>query len=296
MRRQRNLMFENGDIVPTFPDLESGAAEIVSERINEAGQADILSDNANDVPIVDIEVDEDRYKIKLFAAAFPITFQQMRAYDFAESNGRSWSVRTTKQSVAARVIATKANSYSAYGDSRLNTTGMVNDPNVNVNTSTFNPFAGATTADDLIGFVVEEIGDVRKDTNIVETPDQVLIGVDLDTALTSTRVPDSGITVKQYLINTIDWISAITAVPELNSDYLERAGVQAAGTNRDRVVLYPQDPLVIERHIEVTQLVPEQFLYNKGLSQYYPMFQAVSPTLVNYPGAMRYIDHAMKTP
>lgn len=294
MKRPRELGFENGRWAPTQVDLDPGASEVVAENITEVGDAEAIADEAGDINIVDITSSEDRYKVILIPAAFGMTMQQRMAYDLAIKNGRSWNVGETKQRVAVRVIAERANRYSAYGDTKVGTTGMLNNPNVGINASAFDPFAGATSADDLIGFIVEEVGAVRKSTETVETPDRLLVSVDLDTKLTSTRVPDSGRTVKSYLVEEIDWISSIEAAPECNSEMLESNGVHAVGTDEDRICLFPRDELVIERHVTLTQMVPPEFTYTKGLKRFFPMFQAVSPTIINYPGAMRYIDHAKK--
>ncbi len=291
-KRRRELMFASGMITPVSFDLQAGVQEVVSEEIREFGEGQALADEANDVRIVDIDVTEVPYRVKLFAAAFGITFLQSRAYEEAQRNGRTWSVRDTKQDVTTRVIQEKINTFAAYGDGSV--TGFVNNADVPLNNSAFDPFAGATTADQLISFFVEEIGDVRKATNLVETPDQILIGTDLDTEITATRLPDGTQNVKQYLLENIEWIGDIKATTELDSANLEANNVNPAGTNRDRVVLYPADPVVHELHMEPIQMVPAEYTYNKGLKQMFPMFGVTSPTIINYTSAMRYIEHTIK--
>lgn len=290
VKRPRELVFENGRLVPTLVDLQAGASEVVAENITEVGDADFIADEAGDLNVVDITSEEDRYKVILIAAAFGVTMQQAMAFEQAQRNGRQWNPSDVKQNVALRVIAERANRYAAYGDRRIGTTGMVNNSHVGVDTTTFDPYSSSTTADDLIQFMVEGLGDVRKETETVETPDRFAVSVDLETRLTSVRVPDSGKNVKSYLIDEVDWIADIISTPECNSERLEANGVHAPGTNMDRIILYPRDEVVFERHVTLTAQVPPEYTYTKGLKRFFPLYQAVSPTIVNYPGAMRYVD------
>lgn len=291
-RRYRRLGFEDGSIVPTVADLEVGAAEVIRETMAEVGDAKIISDGAIDLPIVDLSADEDRYKILMIAAAFSFTFQQERAYEKA-TNFAQMSQR--KMMLAQRSIAEKANKMAAFGNAALGITGFLNNPGVTPNNSSFDPYNAVTTPDEMAEFFIGEIGAVVADTNAVEYPDHIGISIDLDFLLMSTRMTDGSMSVKQYILQNTDLISSITSYPDFGFQALEDNGVLAPGTNKDRIVLYPMDQEVVERHIELTKLAPPEYIERKNMRTLYPMFHCVTPTIINYPGAMRYIDVAKKS-
>jgi hypothetical protein len=285
-RRYRSLKFEDGSLIPTMADLQVGAAEVVRETLAEVGDADIIGDGAFDLPIVDVSADEDRYRVLMLGAAFSYTFQQERALEFA---GNTQQINDRKMMLTQRVIAEKANRIAAFGVSRLGLTGLLNNPNVTLNNSSFNPWTA--TADALAEFFIDELAAVVTGSNTVEAPNGVLLSIDLDFLLIKKRMPDGAMSVKQYILQNSDYISSITGCTELGWNQLEANGVLASGTNRDRVVLMPtSDPMAVERHIEVTKLAPPEYQEVRNMRRVFPMFHCATPTIVNWPGSMRYVN------
>ncbi len=286
-KRYRQLKFENGSVVPTMADLEAGAAEVVSTTMDEVGTADIVAGDAFDIPIVDISANEDRYKIFMIAAAFSYTFDEERR---AEKG--NLTITDRKMMVARRSIAERHNRIAAYGDTRVNVTGFLNNSKVGLNNSSFNP--NTATADEIAEFFVDEIKAVHTGSNNVEMPTTALVSSGMYFTLVKKRVPDSSMTLLQYIQKALsenDIEFSIRKIEECDSAKLEAAGVQASGTNKDRMVLYPLDPEVVERHIELVQLMPADWQYIKDGRKIYPLFSCTTPTIWNYPGAGRYIDH-----
>ena len=284
-RRYRALMFESGEIVPTIGDLQAGASEVVRDTVTEVGDAAIVSDGAFDIPIVDLSADEDRYRVLMLAAGMSWTFQQMRAMEKA---GNAQFITNRKMMLANRVIAEKANKIGAFGNSALGLTGALNNASVTVNDSSFNPYTA--TPDALAEFFIDELGAVVASTNAVEYPDSVGVSIELEFLLIGTRMPDGSTSVMKHILDNSRYISKIVGLPECNFANLEANGVLAGGTNKDRIIMMPMDPEVIERHVETTQVAPSEYHEVKALRHCVPMFQCVTPTIVNYPGALRYID------
>jgi hypothetical protein len=287
-KRYRELKFENGTIVPTTADLEPGAAEIVRETVEEIGDADIVSDGAFDIPIVDVSASEDRYKIFMVASAFSYTFQQERAYEKG-----NFQVNDRKMKLARRSIAERHNRIGAYGDTRLNVPGFLNNPLINLDNNSFDPYNAATTPDQIAAFFIDTIKALHTASNNVEMPSDCLISVPLYFLLIKLRMSNSSMTLMEYIEKALsdnEITFNLRKCEECNSSALEARGVQAGGTNKDRIVLYPKDPEVVERHIELPKMMPMEWVNVKEGRRVYPMFSCTTQTVINYPGAMRYID------
>lgn len=285
-RRYRDLIFENGRVVPTMADLEPGAAEIVRDTLDEVGNADILGDGAFDIPIVDVSGSEDRYKIWMIASAFSFTFQQERALDFA---GNKAQIEDRKQMLAKRSIAERHHRIAAYGDSRLGATGFLNNSSVVQNNSSFDP--NTATPDDLAEFFVDELKAAHTASNNVEMPMDVLVSTGLYFKLVKSRMPDSSTSVLNYIeqaLSDSDVKFSITKCQECDSAKLEAANVQPGGTNKDMVAFYTKDPIVVERHIEQIKLMPFEWVTIRDGRRIFPMFSCTTSTIINYPSAFRY--------
>lgn len=285
-KRYRELKFENGSIVPTEADLKAGAAEVVRDTMSEIGDAEIIGDGAFDMPVVDVSAGEDRYKTIMVGSAFSYTFQQERAFELGNAE-----LTDRRMFAARRSIAERHNQLSAYGDARVGITGMLNNASVMLNNSSFN--ANTASSDDLTGFFVDELKAAHRNSNNVEMPMDVLIPTGLFFLLIKKRVADSAQSALTYIklaLSEEDIKFNLIKCEEVDSANLEARGVQAGGTNKDRVTFFVKDPEVIERHIELTQLMPAEWVSVKSGRRVYPMFSCTTPTIINYPGAMRYID------
>lgn len=286
-RRYRDLPFENGTIIPTQADLKPGAAEVVRDTVDEVGDADIIADGAFDIPIVDVSAGEDRYKIFMIGSAFSYTFQQERAYNFA---GAKAGINNRKQMLAKRSIAERQNRIAAYGDTRLSVTGALNNAGVTLNNSSFDP--NTASPDELAEFFVDELRAAHTGSNNVEMPMDVLVSTGFYFKLVKTRMPDSSVSVLTYIKQALseeDVNFNIKKCQECDSDSMERYGAQAGGTNKDLVTLYTKDPEVVERHIEMVQLMPMEWVTVRDGRKVYPMFSSTTQTMINFPGAFRYI-------
>lgn len=285
-KRYRQLIFENGALIPTVVDLEPGAAEVVGEVINEVGNADIISDGAFDIPLVDLSASEDRYKVIMCASGFSYTFQQERAFETRKAN-----LNDRKMLMARRAIAERMNRIGAYGDRRVNINGFLNQPGVQLNNSSFNPYT--STADQIADWVIGELESFHINSNSVEMASTAVIPTELYFEMVRTRMGDTSQTLLQYVQTALSGNGMefeFVKAEEARSTRLEANGVQAAGTNKDRMVMYVRDPEVVERHIELPQLMPEEWQNIRDGRKVYPMFACTTPVMLNHQTGMRYID------
>lgn len=297
-KRYRRLKFYEGMIVPTLADLQAGAAEVVREQLAEVGDAAVVSDGAFNIPVVDISATDTRYRVVMIASAFSFTMQQLRA---AEQAGNANFVDSRKQRLAMRSIAERLNKFAAYGDAALGLTGFMNEAAVTANNSSFNLYTA--TPDQLSEFFIDEAATISKDSSGTFEGVDVLVSHDVYVQLAKTRMTDGTTSVLNYVLeNSGGIIASIQWVDESGTDKLAAAGVGEA--DKDRVVFYPfervdgdtdtsleeQAPDILERHVEPTQIAPEDYWETKNLRKVIPMFACASPTIINYPEALRYVD------
>lgn len=291
-KRYRDLPFENGTIVPTVTDLQPGDAELSRDLLEEVGDAEIVGDDTTNFPIVDLSAEEDRYKILMVANGFSFTYNQIAAYERA---GNFQQVNNRKMMVARRGIAERMNKLAAFGNAGQGITGFLNNPNVPLDNSSFDPWDANTTGDDLSDWVQEQVEVAYTANNNSYMPSELLCSTEFWFLLNRKRMSDSGEKVINHLtqgenppLRRIVWSS------ETRSSALEANGVQAANTDLDRLVLYPLDEMVVDRHNSTVGLLPPDYIQTKGTRKIYPMFGLTSPTMINIPYAMRYITVAKK--
>ncbi|MBD2076208.1 DUF2184 domain-containing protein [Phormidium sp. FACHB-592] len=295
--RRRELPFESGTDIPTMPDLMPGAHELVSTVINDVGDAKILADGAFDFPLVDATASEDRHRVVMAVAGFHIDFQAERREMYALSNAAA-TLRVRqydqKMKTCIRAIQERRNRIAAFGDTKLNMTGLLNNANVTPNNSSFDPYT-ATTATTMADFFINEVQDFYSGSSDVFFPSVALVSNTLFFRLISLVMSGTATTVKDHIEKALSEEGIkfeIRKRQECSAAKLEANGVLAPGTNKDRIVLYSLDPEVVERHIEMIQMVPIKYVEVHGLKTIYPMFGCTTETIVNYPGAFAYIDVA----
>jgi len=267
------------------PDLEVGAAEVVAEIFNQVGEAAVLGDGAIDIPIVDVSSDEDRYKTFRIGAALSFTHDQERA----QTKSRK-SIMARKQRAVSRAIAEQHNRVGAYGHAALGVTGFLNNANVTPENSSFNFFT--TTNNDLIvDFFVDRIRDVYLSSNSVEEVSEVVLPPEIHFELTGRRVDGTSTTLLQYIRQALsDEGMSLNMVKDPDSSHsrLSAAGVGTA--NKHRITFCAKDEAVVSRHIEITKLLPEDWMEVRNGRKIYPYASYTTPVIVHYPGAMRYVD------
>lgn len=300
--RRRMLPFFGADLIPTSADLQPGTRELVQDKVLEFGEAALMAQDADDVPLVEINAREDRYRVVMPVAGYPVKFGEVLADNVARANGIQYNPTDVRSSAVIRAIEEKCNKFTAVGDSTLSMTGVLNDANVTPVNSSFDAFDAATTADEIADWFLTLVGDIFKNSNNVEYPNTALISTPLHELMTRRRMPDSSETILSYIVKTQQARSSIIAgqrleniVPlvECGSTYLEANGVESGGTNKDRIVLYPMDQEVVEKHMMsgAISAFPDDWTINKGARKIFPMYSFLSQVIIKFPGAFSYIKH-----
>lgn len=302
-RRLRLLPFYGGELIPTMTDLIPGTRELVQDEVLEFGEAALMAPDADDIPLVEINATENVYRVVMPVTGYSVSFQEELATNVARGNGLQFNPRDVKLGAATRVLEERCAKVAAVGSIPHGFTGLLNNPSITPVNASFDPFSTSTTADDIADWILSLIGDIFASSNNIEYPNTMLISTRLGNLLERRRMPDSGDTILTYIMrtqqaraamNSGQGLKKIVPLVECGFGYLEANGVEAGGTNRDRIVLYPNDPEVLEKHMMsgAIELFPEDWVLNKGARKVYPMYSFMSQTIINYPGAFSYIKHA----
>jgi hypothetical protein len=290
-------------IVPTMTDLTPGTREIVQDEVLEFGSADLGAIDAVDIPMVEIQARENRYRVVMPRAGYPVKFAETLSDAVARGNGIQFNPTDVRSSAVLRVIEEAYNKFTLIGSPTMSITGLLNNASVTPVNSSFDPFAAASTADDIADWILSFLGDTFAESNNVEYPNTALVSTKLGNLLERRRMPDSGDTILSYIMRTQQarasmnagqGLKAIISIPECGADYLEANGVESGGTNKDRMVLYPMDPEVLERHsmTGAVSAYPDDWAVIKGEVKVYPFYSFLSETMINFPGAFKYVKHA----
>jgi hypothetical protein len=294
----RDLKFETGEIVPTMADLQPGVEQVLEDVINEMGEALILADTM-DIPMVEVGMSTDYYPTFMIAAGYYFTWKSTRALEFA---GTFNTIADRKLGRVSRAIAERCHKFSAVGDVRLGQRGFLNSDLVPLRATTFDPTAVGTTADTLRSFLIDAVWFMYTDrAGYTRFPSDMLISPKLYRKAIDLRMPDSSESVLESVLSAINGGDSgdvtvgystlnIKQAPECGSDYLEANGVQPAGTNKDRIVVFSKDPQVVHRNIEPLGQVPMEWLGAVAGKQQFANFQVVTPTIWSAPAMAMYMD------
>lgn len=188
-----------------------------------------------------------------------------------------------------KVLANAANVLAAFGSASV--TGFINDPDIPTDTPGFDPYAAATTAQQLVDWVSDAVLQIET-TNIVEGESDlgamVLIAPrSLCIRMRQLYIDGTSDTAEATLLKNFPEIRAILPTSYLTARELEARGVKAGGTNENRFILYPFDDMALERHESIVVPLPPE--YRDGRF-HLPFVQAYSQTIIKQPLFMRYVD------
>ena len=264
-------------ILPVSFEAGPAAETIKYEQFDMVGMAKIVRDYATDFRSADVKAKEFRSPIKSLGSAYQYSVQEVRA---ARMAGKP--LETRKANAAKRAVAQLENKIAYFGDSDHGLGGMFNNANVPL---VVLPHAGAwetLTADQILANLNALANSPINASNGVETPDTMLMPINLYTLISTLRIPDTNITVMKFFLENSPFIKSIDWVEELKD-----AG---AGSIR-RVVVYRRDPDALTLEIPSDF---EQFpVQEKGLAFKVPVHQRIGGVLFYYPLSAAYADVAV---
>jgi hypothetical protein len=286
-KRYPQLNFSNGSWLPTIEDLNTGAMNVIKQVTSEYGEAELEGDT-DTIPLAEVSLGEDRAKVLVAVAGFGYSQRELDAVAMAESKMLQYTNLTSERMMRSRrMIEEKMHRTLAFGDLRRNSVGFLNSTLVPRINSSFNPYT-STNQQDIIDWVSAPITDVRTDSELVESPNLILMPEELFRKCATTfRSTNSDTTVLDAIYKANPTIASIQSYQEGQSAMLERYGVVPAATNKDRMVVYNLEPENLSVRSSGLQIMPSQV---KGMRWETPMYKCFTEVMWNYPLTARYID------
>ena len=289
-KRDPDLWGADGSVFPVVADLEPGAKTVIEETILENGEAVVMSPGDSDLPTVEVSIDETPFKTYVIAASTKWTIHELLADQKA---GRG--LQTKRLEAMVRAIQQKVHKIALFGHLTGNANagqGIYTLGNVTVNSSTYDGDNPATTADDHIAFIADNMNQVVTSTNKVEAIDTILIPCKLWNIWTKARIPNTSSSIINYILETYNpqngsTLSRIMPTNESTASVLEEFGVKAGGTNEDRLIFFPASPDTVEMKMYPLRFLPIQQM---GWSFIQYAYLGVSELIDHYPGGMLYVD------
>lgn len=265
---------------PITHEVPEGAETTTYYSYEKTGMAAIISNYATDLPRADVKGRPSTAQIKSLGASYGYSVQDMRASRMAGK-----SLDTRRAEAARYAIDRTANVIAFAGDKEHNLMGMLSQDNdiplftlseVEVDGVKYTDFAHKTAAqilDDINGMFAYQ----SKLTKNVERADTLALPASVFIDISTRQVPNTGYTVKKFLLENAPYLKNIVPAPEMESDADETnpygEGVMLLYTNSaDKFSLeipmaFYQYPLQ-NRNLEVVIPCEERIA---GIIMYYPL-------------------------
>lgn len=265
-------------VLPVSFEAGPAAETIKYEQYDQVGMAKIVRDYSTDFRAADVKAKEFRSPVKSLGSAYQYSVQEVRASRMAGK-----PLETRKSNAAKRAIMQLENKIAYFGDSDHGLGGMLNNANVPL---VVLPHVGAwesLTADQILANLNALANSPISASNGVETPDTILLPINLYTLISSTpRSSTSDTTILAYFLANNPFVK--------QADWLEELKDAGAGSIR-RVVVYRRDPDALT--LEIPQDYEQFPVQEKGLAFKVPVHERIGGVLIYYPLSMAYADVAL---
>lgn len=255
-----------------------GAETITYYQYDMVGIAKIMNGYAKDLPRVDIKGKRFTSPVHPGAAAYGWNYWEVKT---AAKAGLDLEQR--RANAARKALLQLENTIAYNGDTENNLPGFFTNANIpnaaaeadgTASTSTWS----TKTADQIIRDINDAINDIRVVTKDVESANTVLLPVSSMTLIAGLRVPDTTMTVLQFVKQNHPEITLWETLNEL----------ETAGTGATRLmVAYDRNPDALQLKIPADfQSLAVQV---KGLEYEVPCTQKIGGTVVHYPLSANFV-------
>lgn len=285
MERYPTLWGTTSDIIPSTPDLEIGIENIVEQMMRTVGEAKFLANGTQDIPAADIGISEANFKVFAWASRCQYSILELGAASAANK-----PIKELRAKAAVKALLEKMHRYALVGRPDASAFGLMNQPAVSLSISAYN--ALTATAQQHVDFVAESLQIVSDNSEMTEEIDTLLVPSKLYSIWTRTILPNTSKNILSYIQENLNnesvfRLSRIVAINESRATNLERLGVNATGTSRDRLIFLSSKPEIMERKYYAPIELDPQLV---GLEWLCFMFMGCSELILHYPGAMRYVE------
>ena len=266
-------------LFPISNEVNPGAETVTYYSYDKTGLAKIISNYSTDLPRADVKGKPSTAYIKSVGASYGYSVQEMRASRMA---GKSLDVR--KAEAARYSVDYTLNKIAWAGDEENGLIGVLSTNNdiplytVPQGESGYTTW-DSKTADEILQDLKEMQKQVTRTTKNVERPDTLVLPADLHTELSMKQIPNTGYTVKKFLLENSPYIKEIVSASELQADAGETNPYSAQGMNV--AFLFKRDA----RKISIEHPLPfyQYPLQAKGLEIEVPCEARTAGAIIYYP-------------
>lgn len=206
---------------PITHEVPEGAETMTYYSYEKTGMAAIISNYATDLPRADVKGKPTTAFVKSIGDSYGYSIQEMRASRMAGK-----SLDTRKAEAARYAIDRTVNVIAFAGDKQHNLMGMLREDNdiplytlstVNVDGVDYTDFKHKTAAqilNDINGMFAYQ----SKITKNVERADTLMLPASVYIDISTRQVPNTGFTVKKFLLENAPYLKNIVPAPELEED------------------------------------------------------------------------------
>lgn len=260
---------------PITHEVPEGAETMTYYSYEKTGLAAIISNYATDLPRADVKGEPTTATIKSIGDSYGYSVQDMRASRMAGK-----SLDTRRGDAARYAIDRKTNEIAFAGDKKHKLMGMLSEDN-DIPVYTLSVVDGKTSwidksADEILEDINKMFAYQAKITHDVERADTLAIPPATFIDISTRQIPNTGYTVKKFLMENAPYLKEIVSAPELD------------GSNKDTNPYGDNVALLYTNSEEKFSLeIPMAFyqypLQNRNLEVVIPCEERVGGIVMYYP-------------
>ena len=260
---------------PITHEVPEGAESTTYYSYEKTGIADIISNYATDLPRADVKGNPTTAMVKSVGDSYGYSVQDMRASRMA---GKSLDVR--KAEAARYAIDRKINEIAFAGDKKHNLMGMLSPEN-DIPLYTLSTVGDRTSwKDKSASEILVDINGMfayqAKLTQNVERADTLAIPPAEFIDISTRQIPNTGYTVKKFLLENAPYLKDIISAPELSAD---NTATNPYGANVAMLYTNSADKF----SLEIPMAFYQYPLQNRNLEVIVPCEERVAGIIMYYP-------------
>lgn len=264
---------------PITHEVPEGAETTTYYSYEKTGMAAIISNYATDLPRADVKGTPTTAFVRSIGDSYGYSIQEMRASRMAGK-----SLDTRKADAARYAIDRTTNTIAFAGDGKHNLMGMLSVGNniplftlssVMVDGDTYTDFAHKSAAE-ILADINAMFAYQSKITKNVERADTLALPASVFIDISTRQVPNTGYTVKKFLMENAPYLKDIISAPELESDTEETNPYQ-----KGVALLYTNS--VEKFSLEIPMPFYQYPLQNRNLEVIVPCEERAAGIIMYYP-------------
>ena len=266
-------------LFPISNEVNPGAETVTYYSYDKTGVAKIINNYATDLPRADVKGKPSTGYVKSVGASYGYSVQDMRASRMA-----SKSLDVRKAEAARYAVDFELNRIAWAGDKENGLIGVLSPENDIPLYAVPNGASGKTsweskTADEILADLNGMQKQVSRTTKNVERPDTLALPADVYIDISTRQIPNTGYTVKKFLLENAPYLKDIVSAAELQADAEGTNPYAAQGKNV--ALLFKKDA----RKMSIEHPLPfyQHPLQTKGLEIVVPCEARTAGAIIYYP-------------